>query len=65
MRGYGQYGQITIPSVTKPELPGYVTSESCAAQVGVLQKKWDDHVPVMVVGGIAAIAVAFFIGKAM
>lgn len=62
MRGYGQ---IEIPGITKPELPGYVTTESCTAQVGVLQKKWDDHMPVMVVGGIAAIAVGFFIGKAM
>ncbi len=54
-----------LPSIQKPDLPGYVTSEKCAAQVGVLQKKWDDHVPVMVIGAVAIAAASYFIGRAM
>ncbi len=66
MHGFGQEMQLPeVPANLKPTLPGYVTTEVCAAQVGVLQKKWDDHVPMMIAGGIAALAVGFFVGKAM
>lgn len=54
-----------LPEIQKPDLPGYVTTEKCSVQVGVLQKKWDDHVPWMIGGGIAAIAIGFLVGKAM
>lgn len=54
-----------LPEIQKPDLPGYVTTEKCSVQVGVLQKKWDDHVPVMVVGAVALTVVGYFIGRAM
>ena len=65
MRGYGQVEIPEIPVGLKPSLPGYVTTEECTVQVGALQKKWDDHVPVMIAGGIAAVIAGVFIGRAM
>jgi hypothetical protein len=53
------------PGVTLPALPGYVTATDCEAATAELQKRWDDHVPMMVVGGVVVAIAGFFAGKAM
>ena len=55
-------GQVVIE---KPEIPGYVTTEKCTLQVGALQKKWDDHVPVMIGGAVAIALASYFLGRSM
>ncbi len=55
-------GQLVVD---KPDLPGYVTTEKCALQVGALQKKWDDHVPIMIGGAVAIALVSYFAGRKM
>lgn len=70
--GFGS--EMSLPTVpgfpSPPELPGiptekYIPAATCEAKIAALQQRWDDHVPVMIIGAVAAVGIGFMIGKAM